>query len=177
MGSMLRQTQAEPSSVSTASGIPGAEIVARIRRLIVIALVAVAVYAISMVSSRGYCPGGVDADGAFVDASGQPVDVAPLCATITLRPSALVYVAVAAVVLGSLTLVMRRASDIPVALRYLDRAAIAIAIIVVVSVTISRVWFTLIPLTEWDGSGSLYYPFPFGSVDLDTERMSNGMSG
>ena len=84
----------------------------------------------------------------------------------------------AAVVLGSLTLVMRGASDIPVALRYLDRAAIAIAIIVVVSVTISRVWFTLIsPLTEWDGSGSLYYPFPFGWVDLDSERMSNGMPG
>ena len=34
----------------------------------------------------------------------------------------------------------------------------------------------MIPITDWDGTGTFFYPFPFGSVELDTEPMSMGQA-
>ena len=28
------------------------------------------------------------------------------------------------------------------------------------------VWFRMIPITEWDGTGTIFAPFPFGSIDV-----------
>ncbi|MGO2468564.1 MAG: hypothetical protein ACTH8M_08870, partial [Microbacterium gubbeenense] len=44
------------------------------------------------------------------------------------------------------------------------------------SVAISQIWFAMIPITDWDGTGTFFYPFPFGSVELDTEPMSMGQA-
>ncbi|QDE36009.1 hypothetical protein FIV50_15160 [Microbacterium foliorum] len=157
-----------------ASSLPGVEIIARVRRLLVVALAAAAGYSIFMTSNKGHCPGGVAADGSFVGASGNATDTAPTCVTLSLQPSALVFVAIAVIAFAAITLVLRRAADIPSALRYLDRAAAAIAILAVTSVVISQIWFVMIPITDWDGTGTFFYPFPFGSVDLTTEPMSAG---
>ena len=39
-------------------------------------------------------------------------------------------------------------------------------ILAVASVVISQVWFALIPITDWDGTGAFVYPYPFGAVDM-----------
>lgn len=157
-----------------ASSLPGFEIVARVRRLFVVGLIAAVCYSMFMAASKGYCPGGVDADGGFVDAAGNATDSSPACVYLTLQPSPLVLIAVAAVALGAITMVLRRATDVPSAIRYLDRAAAAIAILTVASVAISQIWFAMIPITDWDGTGTFFYPFPFGSVHFETEPMSIG---
>lgn len=127
-----------------------------------------------MLASKGYCPGGVDGDGSFIDAAGNTTDTAPICVTLTLRPSGLVFIAIAAIAFGALTMVVSRATDVSSAIRYLDRAAAAIAILAVASVVISQIWFRMIPITDWDGTGTFFYPFPFGLVELETDRMSTG---
>lgn len=166
-------SQTTQSNLAQESGtFPGASVVARIRRLTVLAVVAAVIYGVFMSASKGYCPGGVTGDGAFTDAAGNVVDVAPICINLTLRPSFLIYLAIAAIVIGALTVVLRRANDQVTAMRYLDRGAALIAIFVVVSVIISQVWFAMIPITAWDGSGAFFYPFPFGSVDLETHPMN-----
>lgn len=159
--------------VHVAPALPGAAIVARIRRLIVVAVFAAVAYSAFMSASKGYCPGGVTADGSFTDAIGNVVDIAPTCINLTLRPSGLIYLAIVAIVIGALTMVLRRASDQASAMKYLDRAAAGIAILVVLSVIVSQVWFGLIPITDWDGAGTFFYPFPFGSVDLVTTPMNS----
>lgn len=157
-----------------ASSLPGVEIIARVRRLLLVGLAAAAGYSMFMTSYKGYCPGGVASDGSFTDAAGNATDTAPLCVSLLLQPSVLVFIAIAAIAFAAITMVLRRAADIPSAIRYLDRAAAAIVILAVVSVVISQIWFAMIPITDWDGTGTFFYPFPFGSVELTTEPMSVG---
>ncbi len=157
-----------------ASSLPGVEVIARVRRLLLIGLAAAAGYSIFMTSNKGYCPGGVTADGSFTDAAGNVTDTAPLCVSLSLHPSPLVFIAIAAIAFAAITMVLRRAADIPSAIRYLDRAAAVIAILAVASVVISQIWFAMIPITDWDGTGTFFYPFPFGLVELTTEPMSVG---
>lgn len=163
-----------PETLQPVASLPGADIIARIRRLLIVSLIAAVGYSMFATAGAGYCPGGVDADGNFIDAAGSATDTAPMCITLTLRPSALVLIAVAAIALGAITMVLRRATDVPSAIRFLDRAAAAIAAVTVVSVVISQVWFALIPITDWDGTGTFFYPFPFGSVDMQVEPMTLG---
>ena len=95
----------------------------------------------------------------------------PSCISLTLQPSVLIYIPIIAIVLTAINSVLRRATDLPTALRYLDRAAAAILILAIAAVLISQIWFSLIPITDWNGSGTFFYPFPFGSVDLDVTPM------
>jgi len=67
----------------------------------------------------------------------------------------------------------RRASTVAEAMRYLDRAAAGIVILVVASLIISHVWFWQIPITDWNGSGTFFFPFPFGAVDVDILPMQS----
>lgn len=154
-----------------ASSLPGVEILARVRRLLVVGLVAAVGYSMFMTGSKGYCPGGVNTDGSFIDAAGNATDTAPSCITLTLRPSGLVFVAIIVIAFSALTMVISRATDVASAIRYLDRATAVIAILAVASVVISQIWFRMIPITDWDGTGTFFYPFPFGSVDLEIEQM------
>lgn len=168
--SQASQLETPPATPS----VPGAEVLARVRRLLVVGLIAAFGYSMLVHAGKGYCPGGVNAGGSFIDAAGNVTDTAPICVSLTLHPSVLVYVAIAVVAFGALTLVLRRATDIPSAIRYLDRAAAVIAILTVASVVISQIWFAMIPITDWDGTGTFFYPFPFGSVEFETEPMSMG---
>ncbi|GAA3871353.1 hypothetical protein GCM10022381_13060 [Leifsonia kafniensis] len=146
--------------------MPMQPIVARIRRLIVLAMISALGYSAFATASKGYCPGGVNADGSFIDAAGNATELAPSCISLTLQPSVLIFIGIFAIVIGALTFVLRRAHDVPAALRYLDRGAAAVVILVVASVAISQIWFAMIPITDWNGAGRFFYPFPFGSVDL-----------
>lgn len=169
----MSQTSRSEALLKTSS-LPGVEIVARVRRLLAVGLAAAAGYSLFMTSGKGYCPGGVTADGGFTDAAGNATETAPLCVNLSLQPSALIFIAIAAIAFAAITMVLRRAADVPSALRYLDRASAAISILAVASVVISQIWFAMIPITDWDGTGTFFYPFPFGSVELRTEPMSVG---
>lgn len=161
------QSSMQPELIQAPGVIPAQPIVARIRRLIVLAVLAAVVYGVLTVASKSYCAGGVKADGTFIDSSGAPIAFAPNCVNLTLRPSVFVYIGIIAIVIGALTVVLRKASDLPSALRSLDRAAAAVAILAVASTVISQVWFGMIPITD----GTYFYPFPFGSVDYVSTPM------
>lgn len=152
--------------------LPGSVVIARIRRLLYVALAAGVLYSMFVSASKSGCPGGITDTGAFIDANGQPTDIAPVCVNMTLRPSPLVLIAIAAIVLWAIDRVLRRADTEASAVRILDRAALAIMIAAAVSVVIAQVWFALTPLYGLDGAGTYLWPFPFGSVDLQTSPMS-----
>lgn len=155
-------------ATAAATGLPGVAIIAEIRRVLITTLVAVFVYSTLMVASRSYCPGGFDGSGGFIDASGQQTDQAPVCIDLMLRPSPLVYIGIAAIVLITLGRVMK-ASDEHTALRTLNRAAIGVSALVGLAIVVSLVWFFLIPMEGFSsGSWTVFSPFPFGSIDVTT---------
>lgn len=147
--------------------LPGAEVIARIRRVLVVALVATFAYSTFSSASRVYCPGGVDGDGGFIDSAGNPTDQAPMCINMALRPSPLVFLGIALIVLFALGRVLKAADEVT-AIRTLDRAATGLVILALGALVISQVWFTLIPVTDFQSSSfRVFGPFPFGSIDVD----------
>lgn len=160
-----------PATVA-GSGLPGIAIIAEIRRVLILAVIAALVYPTLMVASRSYCPGGIDGSGGFIDASGQPTGEAPVCIDLKLSPSPLVYIAIAAIVLLALGRVMK-ASDERSALKTLNRASIGVAALVVLAIVVSHVWFFLIPMEGFtSGSWTVFSPFPFGNIDVTTTPMT-----
>jgi len=132
--------------------VPGAAILIRVRRLIsATALVAVG-YAFLSNGSRAFCPG-----------TGPAADS---CVSLQLHPSPFVFAALAFVVFVAIGRVLRRARTEADAIRILDRAALVGTAIAGVSLLVSVVRFGLIPLESWNGGGTFFFPFPFGSVDL-----------
>ncbi|WKT90697.1 hypothetical protein QYR02_07150 [Microbacterium maritypicum] len=161
-----------PSETTAVAGLPGVQVIARIRRLLILAVIAALVYPALMVASRATCPGGIDGSGGFIDGSGLPVDEAPLCIQLTLGPSPLVYAGIAAIVLIALGRVMK-ASDEHGALKVLNRAAIGVGALVAVAIVISHVWFFLIPMEGFTSdSWTVVSPFPFGNIDVTTTPMT-----
>ena len=154
------------------TGLPGAAVIAQIRRLVIIGLFAALVYPTLMVASRGYCPGGIDGSGGFIDASGRSVDGAPLCIQLTLGPSPLVYFGIAMMVLLALGRVMK-ASDEAAARKTLQRASIGAAALVGLAIVVSHVWFFLIPMEGFSSdSWTVFSPFPFGNIDVTTTPLT-----
>lgn len=149
------------------------EIVARIQRLIITAALAAFGYGAFLVASRGICAGGFSGDGDFIDADGNVTESVPQCISLTLGPSGVIYIAIAVIAILAIRAVHRRASTVAEAMRYLDRAAAGIVILVVASLVISHVWFWQIPITDWNGSGTFFFPFPFGAVEVDISPMQS----
>ncbi|AWB96663.1 hypothetical protein DCE93_14245 [Agromyces badenianii] len=156
------------------SSLPGASILARVRGLIWSALGYALAYGFITNASRSACPGGYGSDGGYVDADGQPTVLAPQCISLTLQPSVFVAAAIVIVVLAAITRVLKRAGTEADAFRIIDRAGIVIIAVVTGSILISHVWFWLIPIADWNGSGTLWFPFPFGSVTMDTYPAAQG---
>ena len=154
------------------SVLPGAVVIARIRRLIYVAVVAGVVYSLLSTGSRGGCAGGVTGDGGFLDSYGNPSDIAPTCVSLALGPSPLILIVLVATVLVSLGRVLRRAEDEASALRILDRAALTIIVVAAVSGVVVLIAFSLMPLDGFDGSGTLIWPYPFGIVHLQTSPLT-----
>ncbi len=172
---MGRETSLSSSASTDAlAGAPvGVPVVARIRRLVVVALISAFVYSALLSSSKGYCAGGFDGAGGFVDAAGRPTDTAPACLQLTLVPSPIVLAALVVLVVVALNRVISRALDAADAVRVLDRSAAAIAMIAVVSAIVSVVWFWAVPVESWSGPTgfSVLAPFPFGGIDVDISPM------
>lgn len=148
--------------------LSGRVIVARIRKLILTAGFTLMVYSIFTTANRGYCPVDVATDGSLVGSDGNFTEVVPSCVNLMLQPSGLIYLAIFAIIVVTLNFVLRRANDEESALQYLDRAELGIMILAVASLLISQIWFWMIPITDWNGSGTFYFPFPFGAVGLIT---------
>lgn len=167
------------ASVAGNSVLPGVEIVAAIRRVATVTALALLAYMTFTRGSAGACVGGVGADGGYIDANGDPTDVAPQCISLALEPSPVVIITVVLTFIVALSLVIRRAQTVPAALRILDRATIVILAITAVSLVVSLVWFGLLPIRDWspDGPWGFLFPFPFGSVDLSISPMQASVSG
>lgn len=161
-----------PQPDTTAAGLPGAVVIAGIRRVLIWALVVGALYSAVMSASKGICPGGIDADGGFIDSEGRSVEQAPMCVSLTLRPSVFVYVGLALIVLIALGRVAK-AADERAARRTLERAIRGAGLLVAIALVVSHVWFQLIPLEQFSsGSWSVFSPFPLGVIDVVTEPMT-----
>jgi hypothetical protein len=169
----LSLTPPTPAPADTAvSGLPFAMVIAGIRRMLIWTIIAGLVYSTFMSGSKGLCPGGVDANGGFIDADGRSVDQAPLCVQLNLRPSVFVYVGIALIVLIALGRVAK-AADERAALRTMEVAIQGAGLLVVVAVAVSLVWFQLIPLDQFNSdSWSVMSPFPFGVIEVVTDPMS-----
>lgn len=154
--------------------LPEAPIIARVRRLAIVAATSALAYSIFTTAGKSYCAGGIDADGSFTDAAGRATEDPPSCMNLVLAPSGLIYFAIVMIVIGALTRALR-ASDHAEAIRLIDRAAATIWVVAAASVIVSQVWFALIPLDDYR-EGVLVYPFPFGSVELTiTPLRTSGM--
>lgn len=165
---VLSLHQESPPNTAIAA-LAGATVIGRIRRLLIVAMVAGLLFPAFTRGSRGFCFGGTDAEGGFVDSSGQAVDEAPRCVTLNLGPHPLLFVGIAVIVLLALGRVMR-AADEAAALRTLDRAAILVVAAVLLAAVISQVWFRMVPMETFDSdSWSLFSPFPFAIIDVDIE--------
>ncbi|WP_303709666.1 MULTISPECIES: hypothetical protein [Microbacterium] len=159
-----------PDTASAA--LPGAVVIAAIRRVLLWSLIAAFLYPVFMTASKGICPGGVDGNGGFIDSTGQPVDEAPQCIQLTLAPSPLVYIAIAVIVLLSLGRVMKATGE-RAALRTLEWTLRGVGLLVVVAIVVSHVWFALIPIEQFTGdSWSVFSPFPFGTIDVEVTPMT-----
>ena len=139
-------TQTPPETTA----IAGVAVIARIRRVLIVSVIAALAYTSVMAGTAGYCPGGSDGSGGFIDASGQAGDQALMCVKLELRPSILIYIGIGLIVLLAIGRVMK-APDELVALRILDRAAIAVGTLAVVAAVVSVVWLRMIPIEEFQG--------------------------
>ena len=140
-----------------ASRLPAGPILMRLRGLLVTTGIAAFVYSALASSSRTECTGGGGSDLS---------PAASMCAGLTARPSWLVYAAFAVILFVAIGRVARRAATVPEALRTLDRAAILIIAVALVSVVIGTVWMFLIPLDPARGTGTTILPFPFVWAEL-----------
>ncbi|MBN6191203.1 hypothetical protein JQN58_30515 [Aneurinibacillus sp. BA2021] len=157
---------------TAASALPGAVVIAGIRRTLIWMVVAGVVYSAFMTGSKSYCPGGYDGSGGFVDSEGRSVDQAPVCVSMALQSNVLVYVALAAIFLIALGRVTK-AADERAALRTLERAMYGAGVLVVIAVVVSQVWFQSIDLEQFtSGSWSVVSPFPLGIIDVSTTPMT-----
>lgn len=161
-----------PPETSAAPGLAGVVVIRGIRRVLIWSLIIAFLYPAFMNGSKGICPGGVDADGGFIDASGRSVDEAPMCVQLTLGPSPLVYIGIALIVLLAIGRVMK-ATDERAALRTLERALRAVGLFALVAIVVSHAWMMMIPLEQFSSeSWSVFSPFPFGVIDVDVTPMT-----
>ncbi len=155
-----------------AATVPGAVLIARIRRLLVVSMLGAVAYAMFMGGGKSYCAGGISGAGGFIDGAGQPTTDAPMCIQLALGPSPLVYLAIALIVLLALGRVLRAGSE-SAALRTLDRAASGVLALVAVALVVSHVWFAVIPVADIDPrSFTIFSPFPLGSIEVTTAPMT-----
>ena len=156
------------------STLPGASILRRTRSLLYCALGTGLVYGMLSVASKGGCSGRVTGDGGFIDAEGRPTEAAQYCVDVTMRPSSIVYVAIAVIVLVAITRVLKSSASEAAALRTLDRAAILLVAVTAVWLVFTHVSFWMIPLDQWDGGAYFPLPFTFGTVDVEISPIQPG---
>ncbi|MFP3465548.1 hypothetical protein [Leifsonia sp. SIMBA_070] len=160
-------------SSAAASGRPAGPILKRARALVMWALGAAILYS-ALVGSKGSCPGGFTTDGGYLDGNGDPTTVQPQCVTLALQPSPVIYLAIALTVIVVLSRAAR-AADVEAALRTMNRGAIVVVALAVVSMLVASLWFQTSPMPTV--GGTVLFPFPFGSGTLTVTPMEPGPAG
>ena len=95
-----------------------------------------------------------------------------MCIDMVLKPSPLVFLGIALIVLLALGRVLKATGDAS-AIRTLDRAAAGLMILVVGALVYSQIWFAMIPLNDFmSGTFAILAPFPFGFIDVSNTVMS-----
>lgn len=163
----MTNTAMEPTTL-----LPGAEILMRLRRLIIVGILSAIGSWFLIGGSKGGCPGGIDAYGGYLDAAGQPTLDQPMCSSLTLRPNGLMPVLVAIAVIWVIGRIVRAAADEADAIRMIDRTAAVLAIVAAAGIIISYVWFALTPLPDPGASYSVFSPFPFATIEVDISPMT-----
>lgn len=150
--------------------LPGAAVVIGIRSLLIWGIVAATMLATFLRGSMSSCSGGVTGSGGFLDTDGRPADTAPMCGSVTLSASPLVYVAIGLIVVLSLTRILRRADTVDHALRIVNNARMAIVVLTLVTFVVGFWAISTVHVEDWS-SYSLLYPFPFATFDISTRPM------
>jgi hypothetical protein len=166
------QRDAQITADDRESLLPGAPIIAGIRSLVIWGIVAAAMLGMFVRGTHGSCSGGLASDGTgFIDANGRPTDVEPLCGTVTMSPSPLVFVLLAVIVVGALTRVLGRATDVDHALRILNNARMTIVVVPLIGLAVG--WWAIMTLRIDDWSAfSVWSPLPFGQFEVETHPIS-----
>jgi Na+/H+-dicarboxylate symporter len=148
--------------------LPGAALVVGIRSLVIWGVVAAAVLGTFLRGVHQSCSGALASDGtSFLGADGTPTDIEPRCGTVSMSPSPLVFVLLAAIVIGALTLILRRADDTDQAFRILGNARMALVIVTLVALAVGWIAIMTLKVDDWS-SFALYSPLPFAQFDVDT---------
>ena len=152
--------------------LPGAPIIAGIRSLIIWGVVAAALLSTFVRGSQGGCSGGLASDGkGFIDANGQPTDVEPICGTVTMSPSPLVFVILALIVVTALTRILGRATDVDHALRIVNNARMVIVVVTLTGLVVGWWAITTLRIDDWSAY-SVWSPLPFGQFEVETHPIS-----
>ncbi len=170
----MRATRQTPiEAAAELSPLPGARIIRDIRHLVIAAAAAAALYSLLTVASRGGCFGGIDSgSGGFIGFDGHPTETEPLCYSLELGPSPFVLLALAVIVVSALTRVLRTARSEADARRILARATLAIVLVAIGSMAIAVAWLMLLPVEDWQGTGTLFFPFPLANIEIETWPIS-----
>ncbi|WP_314452165.1 hypothetical protein [uncultured Microbacterium sp.] len=148
--------------------LPGAAIIVGIRSLLVWGVVASGVLGTFLRGTHQSCTGGISSNGqGFLTADGAPTDIEPSCGMATLSPSPLVFLLLAAIVIGSLTLILRRAVDEDHAFRILGNARMSIVIVTLVALAVGWIAVMTLQIDDW-GSYSIFSPQPFAQFDVES---------
>lgn len=151
--------------------LPGARMLRRALWLIVVTALSAFAYSSLLVASRGGGVGPqvwVDASGHHVDADGNPTDAAATTVNVVMHANPAMYVVLAALALGAIVLVLRRAVDEAGAVRILTWAMWIVPAVAVVAIVVGYVWFMRTPLDYWAQTGFHFAGFPFASVSVTT---------
>ncbi|WP_150953912.1 hypothetical protein [Microbacterium testaceum] len=148
--------------------LPGAALVVGIRSLLIWAIIASAVMGTFLRGTHQSCSGGIATDGqGFITNDGSPSDIEPRCGVATLSPSPLVFLLLAAIVVGTLTLILRRAVDEDHAFRILNNARMAIVILTLVAMAVGWIAVMTLRVDDWS-SYAVFSPQPFAQFEVES---------
>lgn len=152
--------------------LPGGRILLRVFWLLVVAVVSGLGYS-TLSGSHAGGHGRVDGNGNYLDAHGNQTTTPPLEVNAVLHPNPSIPVLLGVIVLAAIIIVLRVAHDERSALRILNMTMIVVPVVAVSCVIVGNAWFFAMPLDYWTSSAVHYLGFPFASVDVTVQPMTN----
>ena len=137
---------AEKPEAQGRDSLPGGRILRQVLWLLVVTIGSGFTYSFFLLASKGAAFGGVDANGGYIDAHGNPTTTAPWQINAVAHASPAIPVLLGAIVLAAIVLVLRVARDEDAALRVLNLSMAVIAAIAACSLVVGYVWFFATPV-------------------------------
>ena len=131
-------------------------------------MIAVIVYMVLSTASHGGCLGGVNADGSFVDAIGNPASMAPMCIQATLHPSS--WIVALLVIVGAIgRLLVRQRGTTVERVTWITKYTTLITIgAMLVALVLSLVVFFSFDLSAWHPGQIAWFAFPLNMEVVNT---------